>query len=285
MHWLIADLLMFASSVALYLAVRRASLRKMSVSSTNLAMFAVPLPIFIALSIASRQAWHVTLLQLLILAATGAIVYFSNLISLKSIELAANPGYSLVVSKSYVILTTLVAVPLFHARLSPYALLAIILIILFSCFIFIQRPQHGQNKGHIWLLFAMGALVASSKPVLTAKLLLDQGIQPLMFVTYVFIVANLCLLVVSVIKRQPPRVTGNHMQVFLLIGLLGVALNYFNFLAIGIAPNVGYVNATYAGSIGLVTLLSAWLFKDELTLRKLIGVLGVIGALTMLLLS
>ena len=49
-----------------------------------------------------------------------------------------------------------------------------------------------------------------------------------------------------------------------------------------LAPNIGYVNAINAASIAAVTVFSALLFKDELTLKKLVGVLGIIFGLIIL---
>lgn len=77
-------------------------------------------------------------------------------------------------------------------------------------------------------------------------------------------------------------VVKRHMRPFVLIGIAASGFNFFNFYAVSIAPNVGYVNATNAASIGAVTVISAVIFKDELTKRKLIGVAGVLAGLVML---
>jgi uncharacterized membrane protein len=49
-----------------------------------------------------------------------------------------------------------------------------------------------------------------------------------------------------------------------------------------LAPNVGFVNAANAASISLLTLAAAFFFKDELTLKKLIGIAGVTAGLLLL---
>jgi uncharacterized membrane protein len=71
---------------------------------------------------------------------------------------------------------------------------------------------------------------------------------------------------------------------YLIIGLLSFSFNYFQFEAIKTAPNIGYVNAINASSISAVTLFAALLFHDELTKRKLIGVIGVTFGLLIILL-
>jgi uncharacterized membrane protein len=48
------------------------------------------------------------------------------------------------------------------------------------------------------------------------------------------------------------------------------------------APNVGYVNIINAASISAITILAALIFKDKLSLRKVIGVIGITGAIVLL---
>jgi uncharacterized membrane protein len=66
-------------------------------------------------------------------------------------------------------------------------------------------------------------------------------------------------------------------------GIFSTLFNLGQFEAIKLAPNVGYVNAINAASISMVTVFAVILFKDELTLRKAVGVLGVTTGLILLL--
>jgi len=59
------------------------------------------------------------------------------------------------------------------------------------------------------------------------------------------------------------------------IGIFSTSFNYFMQVGFDLAPNVGYVNATNAASISLLTLMSAILFKDDLSLKKMAGIAGV----------
>ncbi len=72
-------------------------------------------------------------------------------------------------------------------------------------------------------------------------------------------------------------------RILILIGICSTGFNLFQFMAIGSAPNVGYVNAINASSISAVTILAVVLFKDELSKQKLVGVLGVTIGLLLLL--
>jgi uncharacterized membrane protein len=77
-------------------------------------------------------------------------------------------------------------------------------------------------------------------------------------------------------------VSKNQLITLLLIGVFGASFNYFMQIAFSLAPNVGYVNAANAASISLLTLMSSIFFKDELTPKKTIGILGVTAGLLLL---
>ena len=71
------------------------------------------------------------------------------------------------------------------------------------------------------------------------------------------------------------KVSRSQVFTLFMIGICSASFNYFMQVAFNIAPNVGYVNAVNAASISLLTLSSAILYKDELSLKKLMGILGV----------
>ena len=116
MSWIAYSALMFFASVALYLCVRKSSLEKVPRYLTNLAMFAVPLLVYAAMSLPQPVDFSLTILQWTLLIVTAIVfAYGGNVASLKAIDIAPNAGYSLVLSKSYVVFTTIVAVLLFSA--------------------------------------------------------------------------------------------------------------------------------------------------------------------------
>lgn len=67
-----------------------------------------------------------------------------------------------------------------------------------------------------------------------------------------------------------------------MIGIFGSSFNYFMQVGFNLAPNVGFVNAANAASISLLTLMSAVFFKDELSVKKMIGIVGVTAGLLLL---
>jgi drug/metabolite transporter (DMT)-like permease len=284
MYWLSADLIMFTCSVGLYLSVRRASLLKLPSQSNNLAMFVVPFLVFAVASILTHAKLALSWWQFLQVLITAVILsYYGNAMSVRSIELAPNAGYSLVLSKSYVVLTSILAVPLFGAHLTAHALLAIGLIVACSAVILVNPKRTHKTRSAAWIPLAFGSFLCWAFLSLMAKHLISGGMPTITFLVYVFGIGTLCVLVEIWQRRIPLTSITPGLWTLLLVGVAASGFNFFNFYAVSIAPNVGYVNATNAASIGAVTILSPIFFKDELTKQKVAGVFGVITGLLLLL--
>lgn len=102
MTWIIASLIMFISSVIMYLLVRKSQLVKINNRLINIAMFLIPCLLYIPLSYYQHLTFLLSLKHLLIIfIASFFFSYLANVFSLTSIKLAPNPGYSLIISKSY----------------------------------------------------------------------------------------------------------------------------------------------------------------------------------------
>lgn len=285
MHWIAADLLMFTCSVRVYVAVRKAAIDGLPSQFNNLAMFAIPLPIFLLVGVLGGDDFAITSTQALEIAGTAVVFsYLGNAFSMHSVAVAPNPGYSLLLSKSYVVFTTVWAVVFFNSPITVRSAVAIAMIVVSSALIVIRKSTAtGKTHGQ-WLLPAIGAFLCWGFLSLIGKHLQDGGVPTAVFLAYMFAIVNVCILVemrarglaFGVIRRNPLPFTA--------IGIAAAGFNFFNFYAIKVAPNVGYVNATNAASIGAVTVLATILFKDELTSQKLVGVVGILIGLLLLLL-
>ena len=283
MNWIIASFIMFFGSVALYLVVRRSSLKQNPSQINNLAMFSVPLIVFTIIGLIRGSNFLLSPFHFLIIIVTGIFFsYFGNAMSLKSIEYAPNPGYSLVISKSYVVFTTLVAVFAFNAELTIQRAVAIIIIVLFSALIMTSNKVLDKKTNPKWLPLAIGAFFSWGMLSLISKYLLTNGVDLYAFLTYTYTVVSILVLIEMKSKNISFNFNNSNTKIFISIGIFSTIFNLFNFMAIDLAPNIGYVNAMNASSISLVTLASAYFFKDDLSTKKLIGVIGVTSGLTLL---
>lgn len=107
----------------------------------------------------------------------------------------------------------------------------------------------------------------------------------LVIITYLYVFVSSFILIETKINKISIFTLKNPWKYFITIGIMSAIFNYFNFYAVSIAPNVGYVNAINASSISVVTIFSIILFKDEFSIRKIIGVIGVTGGLLLLLIK
>ena len=286
MHWIAAGFLMFFCSVAQYLLVRRAVLLKTPQQFTNLAMFLIPLGVYIAWAWGLHINLSVSWYQFLILAILAFFFsYLGNVFSLKSIEYAPNPGYSLVLSKSYVVFTTLAAIPLFGAVLTPKAAFAIAVIVACSAVIGIDRKKNAASHVRpMWLPLSIAAFFCWGMLSITSKYLLNIGVNVFARLIYSMAMVNVLIGGEMIWKKIKFAHLNKSQAVNLLyIGLLSAGFNYGMQQGFVTAPNIGYINAMNASSIGVVVLGSWLFFRDELTLRKFMGVLGVILGLLLLL--
>src|SRR3989344_8443390 len=253
MNWVIASLILFFSSVALYLFVRKSQLLEVPNTLNNLAMFAVPCLIYLAVNIFQGNSLSISVrFFFLILLSAFFFSYLGNIFSLVSIKEAPNPGYSLIISKSYVTFTTLAAIPLFGSELTFDNALAIILIVIFSALIMISKENKKKVEGKKWLLYSFGAYFAWGFLALMSKYLLDQGINVMVYLFYLTLFVSVMILSEIKLKKVKINLKPNLLKILFLIGLFSMSFNLFMQVGYKVAPNPGYINAVNASSISLV---------------------------------
>jgi uncharacterized membrane protein len=160
---------------------------------------------------------------------------------------------------------------------------AIALIILFSAVITIDKDKSKTTSNKLWLPYTMGAFFCWGFLALSSKYLLNLGVPILTRLMLSMIVVTMIILGEILYKKvEWKKISKDQLMTLLLIGLFGASFNYFMQVGFNLAPNVGFVNAANAASISLLTLMSALIFKDELTVRKMVGIVGVTTGLLLL---
>jgi len=285
MNWIGYSVLMFLGSVAYYLTLRRATLAKISKEVLLLSTFILPLVLYVIIGVTSGQSDPVSLPQLVAIAVIAVVFsYFGNRASLRAIELAPNPGYSLVLSKSYVLLTTAAAFIFLGAELSLQKILAIFIIIGFSSLIMINNGKAKEGNDNRWVWLSLVAFFSFGFMSLWSKYLFSQGLGTIPFLVYLYAIVTLCILVMSKVRFSSFRGLSSFQWTIIIgLGVFAALFNIGQFQAIRLAPNVGYVNAVNAGSISLITVMAVLLFGDHLSTRKAVGVAGVTAGLILLL--
>jgi uncharacterized membrane protein len=119
---------------------------------------------------------------------------------------------------------------------------------------------------------------------LSSKYLFNHGVATIAFLIYLYAIVTVCIITFDKIRLSklidtPRQVKG----ILLSTGVFATLFGLGQFQAIKLAPNIGYVNAINAASISMVTICAVILFKDELTTKKAVGILGVTLGLVLLL--
>lgn len=285
MNWIIASLLMLFSSVGLYLFVRKSNTLNTPQQLNNLAMFLVPVVLYLIMTIGTPTVFALQPTEyFLIIIQAIFFSYLGNVFSLKGILYAPNPGYSLIISRSYVVFTAIASIYLFDSPLTTKSVISIVCIILFASLIAIDkdRDKPGSNNA-AWLPYTICAFFCAGFSALSSKYLLNLGVPILTRLIYSMLIVTILISGEIIFKRTNLKtITKTQLLTLLMIGVFGASFNYFMQVAFNLAPNVGYVNATNAASISLLTIMSYIIFKDQLTMKKILGIFGVTGGLILL---
>lgn len=275
---------MFVSSVALYLCVRKSNALKTPQQLNNLAMFLIPVLVYMVVTVKTPTDFTLKPFEYFLILIQGIFFsYLGNVFSLKGIEYAPNPGYSLIISKSYVVFTAIASIFIFSAPLTLKSVMAIVIIILFSALITIEKDKNRIVSNKLWFPYTMGAFFCWGFLALSSKYLLNVGVPILTRLILTMVIVTLLICGEIIYKKvEWKKVSKDQFTILLLIGIFGASFNYFMQVGFNLAPNVGFVNAANAASISLLTLLSFFFFKDELTTKKMIGIFGVTAGLLLL---
>lgn len=273
--WVFPSLVAFLSTVVAILCYRKLQLRGVPLTIQTIGTFIIPFLGFLFWIFYEPQYLKVDFDSLLKLTITSVIfIQVGTILTIKAISLSNNPGYPVAITRTNVLITALVSVILFNSPLTWIKFLAILIIFFFSLLIldFSNKSSHSKN---VWFWYALLAGVLTSGYALSSKYFINEGIPILTRLFYAFAAMAFVQGLNLVIKK--PKVNLFKID-YVLLFIIGVSTFIFDIFAqIGFqyAPNPGYVNAILTTSIVPTTFFSAVFFKDELNLKKIIGLIGV----------
>lgn len=277
--WQLYALIMYLSSVIMYLLIRGVK-KTVHPQVVNFFMF-VPGTVFLFLVAISRGD-KISIDPkgfLLLTLATFFFSYLGNTASLQAIKNAPNAGYSLVLQKSYAIYTSIAAIFLFSSNLAIDKFIVIIISSIFLVIVAMSdktKANKSSEKKVNWIFESLTAFFLFGNLSLFSKYMLGEGYEPLQLTFYVFLLNFIIQGVKNrkILKTELKGIPRNIFASLIIIGILSALFNLFMRLGIEIAPNLGYVNTINASSIAMIAVLSKVFFKDELSLKKFIGIVG-----------
>ena len=134
-----------------------------------------------------------------------------------------------------------------------------------------------------WLWMSLLSAFLMAAVTLASKYALTKGVKESLLLFWGFVFGAVIMAGYMLYKRQPVKAEITSLLLIALIITVALLGNYFFFKAINIAPNPGYAAAVSSLNVVLVTALSLFLFKSELTPIKGLGI--VLAAVSVFLLS
>jgi drug/metabolite transporter (DMT)-like permease len=273
---------MFLGSIGAYLAIRYSKEYKIANQYVNLANFVIPAIVFFVLILITGKSFIIKPeLMLLIVLFSVFGTYVATNVGLKAIKLSSNPGLSLIIQKSYAVFTAIAAFYLFGSELTIKNFVAIVVIVIFVIVMSYEKPaKESQNKStfiqkYWWLILSIIAGLMWGSNALFAKYMIIQGVDIYVRLFYVCFFAS----IISFVELFRSKATLQlNITSFVTLFSVGIGFTFFYIFmqrAYETAPNVGYVNIINTSSIAALTFISAFLFKDKLSLQKIIGVIGI----------
>ncbi len=212
--------------------------------------------------------------------------YVGALAGYKSMELAPNAGYSLVIQKSYAVYTLFAAVILFGSEISIYKFVLAGFIIACAGYIGFSKGKNTTTHNPKWALYALVSFFAFGTVALTTKYFAKLGVMPTPMLFWSCLFTSVVSLVDSWrVKVQYKRADFSMLLTVLVLGLSVTGFNYFKIVAEVTAPNLGYVGSINAASNAVYAVLVALIFKDSLSKSKFIAITLMTLGLTLLLFS
>lgn len=285
MSWIVSSLLMFVSSIAFYLSVKKLQLLGVDKRTLTIANNVFPSGVFLVATIMLGLPIIypvVTLLSIFVLKTL--FNYIGTIAGYKSMEDAPNAGYSLVIQKSYAVYTLFASVILFGSEISLRKFIISGFILICASLVAFTKSTSETKLSYKWVLYAILAMFCFGSISLSSKYLATLGINP---TSQIFWSSSFTLLVTMMDSwRVKQKISIPNITVGVYMALLGITVcgfYYFKLISELNAPNLGYVATVNAASNAIYTILVALIFKDALSPKKLLAVTGMTVGLIMLL--
>ncbi|MFH1326521.1 MAG: EamA family transporter [archaeon] len=130
-----------------------------------------------------------------------------------------------------------------------------------------------------WFLYGCGTALSMAAFILTYKKILLSGISPLVLIFFIFIFTFLGFAGWALISRPKIKFSWIVLGWFIAAAIASLLGNYFEALSLRDAPNPGYTSSLKYLQIIIITLFAPFLFGSKINLKKVLGIVLVLGGL------
>ncbi len=286
MNWIITSFLMFSSSIIYYLITKKSVLNKIDRRIYLLVNFSIPLVFFLTMNIIQGKSIFVDLRTIVLIFLNALIFnYIGSTLGYLGIEKAPNAGYSVTIQKSYAVYTSIASIFLFGQSLSPFKFFAILIIIVSTAFIMIEKKVNHSKFNNAWIFYSVAALFLFGTLRLNNRLIITHTSTPAITMLFWSMAFTTLFCLIDLLRNKhniEVKFSKQNVLVLLGVGLSVTSFYYFLQISELIGPNLGYVSAINTASNAFYTVLVALIFKDHLSVKKFLAVLGVTIGLILL---
>ncbi len=274
LSWLQNSLIMLVGSVVLYLSIRKSKELGLSTSIQFLSQYLVSTVFVLAALAISGISVIIPLWQILIILSISIFVtYVSNKTSLKALSLSPNPGLSLSIQKSYVVLTTIFAAIFMNSQFEIKDYLAILAIVIATYFIGKKDKANEAKQDNNWLIYSFITFVGFGSLSLLETYVVRELLVHSLVLTFWARTTLISLELLNRYRKGEKLVFEKGYNYKTILIVLSIAIGHFLFSyfmkeGYRTAPNPGYVSAINLASIAIITLLSSAIFKDKLDVKQ-----------------
>ena len=235
--------------------------------------YAVCVVLFACLAFSGGISWYTVILGLVFGAVTNLSAYY------KMRSLAEGPMHiTLLVTTSSMIVPTMSGI-FFGESFSIWKLVIVFILIFFIYLSFDKSGDKRINKK--WVVFCIIAFIFQAAVGVLQKV--HQSSEYKGEIGVFLLIAFICSLVFSLVRRKTPcRALGftKKQVIFALIcGICTFAMNYINLKLSGLLPSQLFFPLINGSAIILSSLSSVFIFKESLSKKQVVGLVGGILSL------
>ncbi len=288
MNWILASILMLVFSNIYYFVLKLGQNRGITVKPSMLANFSIPPVLYYFLGKSSGISfWISPSIFLQIVTAAFFFSYIGSAVSYIAMQKAPNAGYSVIITKSYGIFTSIAAIFLFGSSLSPVKFLAILFTLACTAVVtgVFEKKKSDVQTNYMWVILSFVSFFCFGFLRLTGKWIVGtDNIPQFAYQFWLLLIVAIISGIDLYIHRKSVHLKLDLPNVLILAGTGIFVTGFYGFLLAAevSAPNIGYVGAINTASNAVFTVISAKFLGDKISLVRFLGVLGVTAGIILL---
>lgn len=281
MNWILASILMLVFSNIYYFFIKLGQNRGITAKYSLVANFSIPPILYYFIGKSNGESFVIEMpvfLQILFIAVV--FNWIGSTVAYIAMQKAPNAGYSVIITKSYGVFTSIAAIFLFGSSFSWIKFLAILIILACTAIVsgVFENKKNKTLSDYKWVIlsfvsfFCFGLLRLSGKWIVSI-----EQVPQFTYQTWSLTIVALISIIDLLLNRKSAYTKLDTGNILILLGTGIFVSGFYGFLLAAelSAPNLGYVGAINTASNAIFTLIAAKFLGDTFSMQRYLGVLGV----------